>query len=200
MNTKNETSTNTLVENHLDVVKWVIRRHIHTNDNVYGLGFDDLFQEGCLYLMKAAETYNAERAGFETYAKKVVLNGLLSYCRQLSERHKKVAILPLDAPANSDQQCGDTFAELLDAQDDYADIDTLVFLAELKRKYTGTVRSGIEALEWRVKGYTVTDIAKLYGIKPNLVGARISRAAQVLRHNPYFSDYIDNPAVEKRAA
>ena len=200
VNTKMETYTKALVENNLDVVKWVIRRHIHTNENVCGLGFDDLFQEGCLYLLKAAETYDAERAGFETYAKTVVRNGLISHCRQISERNKKVTMLPLDTPANPRSEYGDTFTDLLEAQDAYTDIDTLVFLAELKRKYTGTVRSGIEALEWRVRGYTITEIAGMYGIKPNLVGARISRAAQVLRHNPFFLDYTGAPAVEKRAA
>ena len=198
MNTKNEAEI--LVENHLDIVKWVIRKHIHTNENAYGLGFDDLFQEGCLYLLKAAKTYNSERAGFETYAKTVVRNGLISYCRQLSKRHKKITMLPLDTISKSSSEYHDTFADLLEEQDAYADIDTLIFLAELKQGYTGTVRSGIEALEWRVKGYTVTDIACMYGIKPNLVGARISRAAQVLRQNPYFSEYKRKVSVEKCAA
>ena len=198
MNTKTE--VNILVETHLDVVKWVIRKHIYTNKNIYGFEFDDLFQEGCLCLWKAAETYIPERAEFKTYAQKVVKNGLISYCRKLSERNTKISILSLDAPLNSDKPNRTTFAEILTTADVYTDIDTLAFLSQLKQEYTGTIRLGIEALEWLVRGYTITEIAEIYGIKPNLVGARISRATQYLRQNSYFSEYINKADVEKRAA
>ena len=42
-------------------------------------------------------------------------------------------------------------------------------------------RLGVEALELKVKGLNGTDIAKLYNVKPNQVGAWISRAAQKIR-------------------
>jgi len=198
VNAKNEATT--LVETHLDVVKWVIRSHIHVNEAVCGLGFDDLFQEGCIWLWKAALSYDAERAGFKTYAKTVVKNGLISYCRKLSGHGAKVSVLSLDAPVHPENPCGAAFADFLEAPDAYADLDTLAFLSELKQGYTGTVRAGIEALEWFIQGYTITEIAGICGVKPNLVGARISRAAQVLRQTPYFAERGGKPAVEKRAA
>ena len=42
-------------------------------------------------------------------------------------------------------------------------------------------RLGVEALELKVKGLSGSDIARLYGAKPNQVGAWISRAAQKIR-------------------
>ena len=73
-----------LVSQNLPVVHWVICDYIHVNPTICGLEYSDLFQEGCLWLCKAAATYKDDgRAQFSTYAKTVVKNGLLSYCRKV---------------------------------------------------------------------------------------------------------------------
>lgn len=64
----------TLVEKNLSIVHWVIVNNIHVNPGICGLEYGDLFQEGCLWLCKAAFTYHAGQAQFSTYAKKVVKN------------------------------------------------------------------------------------------------------------------------------
>ena len=56
----------------------------------------------------------------------------------------------------------------------------------MKREYSGTARLGIEAIELKLKGYSGKEIADMYGVKPNLVGAWISRAKQKLRKNQVF--------------
>ena len=60
----------TLVEKNLSIVHWVIVNNIHVNPGICGLEYGDLFQEGCLWLCKAAFTYHAGQAQFSTYAKK----------------------------------------------------------------------------------------------------------------------------------
>ena len=50
-----------------------------------------------------------------------------------------------------------------------------------KRAYSGVAKLGVEALELKIAGYSGTDIAELYGVKPNHVGAWITRAAQKLK-------------------
>ena len=59
-----------LVERHLSIVYWIIRENISVNGSVYGFEYDDLYQEGCLWLCHAAISYNAELAKFPTFAKK----------------------------------------------------------------------------------------------------------------------------------
>lgn len=54
-------------------------------------------------------------------------------------------------------------------------------LAYGKRAYSGVARLGVEALELKIAGYSGADIAKLYGVQPNHVGAWISRAAKKLK-------------------
>ena len=63
--------------------------YIHVNPTICGLEYSDLFQEGCVWLCKAVATYEDDgRAQFATYAKTVVKNGLLSYCRKICNRGK----------------------------------------------------------------------------------------------------------------
>ena len=62
----------------------------------------------------------------------------------------------------------------------------LAALRKARSEYTGVVRLGIEALELKVNGMSGQEIAAMYGVKPNLVGAWISRAAQRLRRNREF--------------
>ena len=71
-------------------------------------------------------------------------------------------------------------------------MDVTQLLHHMKRQYTGTIRLGIEAIEWKVKGYSGKEIAAMYGVKPNLVGAWISRAKQKLRQNQVFILWMDD--------
>ena len=70
-----------------------------------------------------------------------------------------------------------------------------MLLQSVKRQYSGTIRLGIEAIEWKVKGLSGAEIAKMYGVKPNLVGAWIARAASRLKKNGDFMEYF-NRSVE----
>jgi DNA-directed RNA polymerase specialized sigma subunit len=47
-----------LVSGHLRVVEDTIRYHIRANENVQGLGYDDLYQEGCVALCRASQASN----------------------------------------------------------------------------------------------------------------------------------------------
>ena len=89
----------TLVEKNLSIVHWVIVNNIHVNPGICGLEYGDLFQEGCLWLCKAAFTYNAGQAQFSTYAKKVVKNGLLSYCRKICSQGRHISRLIIGSMA-----------------------------------------------------------------------------------------------------
>lgn len=46
------------VEDHLALVEQVLRRSIKTNETVDGMGHDDLYQEGCIALCRAAVSYD----------------------------------------------------------------------------------------------------------------------------------------------
>ena len=180
---KLSTEQQEMVEQHLDLVSIIIRKYIITNEQVRGLEYDDLYQYGCLALCKAAYLYDG-RVKFETFAGKVIRNALLDEC------HKAMAVdsrsLSYDASVNSDDDGGDTFADLLG---DTSDMTDRLFSEELmsivqtaKKTHKGAVLKGIEAIELRIKGYSGAEIARMYGVKNNNVTSWISKATAVLKH------------------
>ncbi len=178
-----------LVEEHLSVVHWTIRKHIHVNESIYGMGYDDLFQEGCIWLCHAAVSYQAEQAQFATYAKTVVRNGLISYCRQLCSRQSHFVRLSIGEHGEIFTEayipdCSDTFNSY------FSILETLDFLESLAPNYHGVAKLGIEALKLKIKGMSITEIAQLYNVPASHVGAWISRSAQKLKKDPNFLSVI----------
>lgn len=178
-----------LAEQHLNIVSRVICRYIIVNETLFGFEYDDIYQEGCIWLCKAAASFRPElRVPFDAYAEKVVANGLRTYCRLMYGRQKRGCCIPLDADLNItrlilEQAPSPAYhheEELL------AQMDAARLLHHMKREYSGTARLGIEAIELKLKGYSGKEIADMYGVKPNLVGAWISRAKQKLRKNQVF--------------
>ena len=178
----------TLVETNLAAVTWVLRESIHPNERIPGLGYDDLYQEGCLWLCQAAQTFDADRAQFATYAKKVIRNGLISYCRQQQARQSHVAQLAVDEDGNLIGR--DPFVADKDTTTQQAEMETIELLHTHAAKYSGVARLGIEALSLKVKGMSISEIAALYDVPPAHVGAWISRGKEKLRQDRTFMSSI----------
>lgn len=183
----------TLVEAHLHLVRWTIRRYIDTDETVVGLGFDDLFQEGAIGLCRAAATYDGTSARFSTYAVTVIRNHLMDHCRNIQASRKRIPVVSMD-DCEGDNPVTPASADDADAL--LSEIASAELLAHFKRKYRGTARLGIEALEWKVKGYGVSDIAQLYHARPNYIGACVSRSVAKLRQEWETREFFSAP-VEK---
>lgn len=169
---------NTVTDN-IGLVEKVIRRHISINNDINGLGFDDLVQAGSIGLCVAAQTFNGSVL-FETYASKVIHNHLIDHCRAVLRTHKRMVL----SDDNSSFEIVST--PLNDTDNIITDIDIGRLFYEAKRKYTGCVLKGIEALELKINGYSGKEIAAIYGVTPNLVGAWISKAVKQLRSDDIF--------------
>lgn len=173
----------TLVEDNLLVIDKVIRLFIRPDETVCGLSRDDLYQEGAIALCKAASTYDGRSAQFSTYAIAVVRNHLLNHCKSVNTRQKKLPTVSLDMesqedgrpPSIQEPSVPDGTERLI------GDWATAELLSDCKRRYSGVAKLGVEALELKIAGYSGTDIAKLYGVRPNHVGAWISRAAKKMK-------------------
>lgn len=173
-----------LVESHLSVVYWVIRDNISVNETVYGFEYDDLYQEGCLWLCHAAASYDSGLAKFPTYAKKVVRNGLLSYCRQMYALQKNFIKTAPYENENLLNECPAHRPDTFTAQT--GTMETLELLSSAARGFSGVSKLGTEALALKVQGYANSEIAARYHAPPSHVGAWVSRAAKKLRDSPSF--------------
>lgn len=178
-----------LITAHLSIVHWVICENICVNENAFGYGYDDLFQEGCIWLCHAAMTYDMTLAQFGTYAKTVVRNGLYSYCRQVSILQGRYTYfsegeygeLTVDG---KEVTAPDTFTQQLSL------IETLDLLESRVQHYNGVARLGIKALELKIKGMSVTEIARHYNVPVSHVGAWITRSTEKLKNDPVFLSEI----------
>lgn len=187
-----------LVEQNLNIVSRVIYRYIIVNETLVGFEYDDLYQEGCIWLCKAAVSFQPDKGiPFSSYATKVVTNGLLTYCRLMCGKQKRVCSLSLYTDPELIQFVLEQIPDSAHREEDMiSEIDAMQLLRRMKQQYTGTARLGIEAIELLVKGYSGKEIAAMYNVKPNLVGAWISRAKSKLKQNGTFMGYFQR-SVEK---
>ena len=138
----------------------------------------------------AATTYNPERSQFSTYAKRIVCNGLFSYCRQMHSRQSYFTYFAVDKQGNLLAN-GEPYVLVDDFDIQINMIETLDLLAYAEKKYQGVTKLGIEALKLKLKGISVSEIASLYHVPPPHVGAWISRATQKLRKDtPFLSGLL----------
>lgn len=165
-----------LVEDNLSVVSWVLHDSICVNPGIYGLAYDDLFQEGCLLLCKAALSYDSARASFPTYAKQVVRNGLISYCRS-TLRHEKLFHSSLRLLSNSETCVPDDWEISLNT------METLTMLEAMKPRYQAAGRRCLDALSLRIQGQTLEQIASVYHVTPRHIATWLTRAKQQLLRN-----------------
>ena len=175
-----------LIEESLPLVRWTVKRYFACDEGVVGLAYDDLYQEGCIALCRAAAAYDAQRGEFDTFAVTVIRNHLIDYCRTISADARGQPVASLDEMAESGWE-GDSPERLMERTNRsqeaaVSEMNADSFLESRRVRYQGAARLGVEALELKImEGYGVSDIAKRYGEKPNRVGAWMSRAAKKIR-------------------
>ena len=183
-----QTQQQTVLE-HLHLVPQVIRTRIRKNETVYGLGCEELMQEGYLLLCRAAVSYDPQSGDFAPYAKKVIYNGLISHCRKVYQYESRFYPLKTDEhgnplPLSEKHFKEDTFAQRMEM------IEIVDLLSFYSQQYQGTTKRGIEALSWKMQGVGISEIAEHLQVPPSHVGAWISKAKLALRCNPGFREII----------
>lgn len=168
-----------LVENNLHIVSNVIISSIGVNESIQGLGYDDLYQTGCMALCHAAKTYCSKKASFATFARVVVKNALISHCRSVNKTQSQ--ILYLDAPVADESSM--TFADTIEDKNFHAfnDVEVYYMLTEAEKHLSGVSKKGIQALKLKYMGLSGIEIARYYGVNPNHVAAWITRAVYKLK-------------------
>ena len=117
------------IRGNLRLVLSVIRRFSVSNENV-----DDLFQIGCIGLIKSINTYNpGKNIKLATYASRCIENEILMYLRRTSKMKMEVSF---DEPLNVDWDGNELLlSDILGTEDDiiYKDMEVEVEKKLLKR-------------------------------------------------------------------
>lgn len=172
-----------LAAENLAVVDCVIRRRIGVK-GISMMEYEDYYSVGSEALCRAAMTYKPESGSFIPYASITVYNAIVDYCRKQG-RH---LALHVDLELQDDFDMASlNFMSVEDGTDEKISYqDLLGTLAQCKKKYSGVVLRGIEALELKSMGFTTGEIAKKHGTTVNSINAWISKARARLCEDPDF--------------
>lgn len=130
---------------------------------------EDLYQEGCIGLIKAVESGDPEHPYYETYLQKAIWNRMLRKI-ELSEKFSKYEVLP-DEEFDEDGKSFSTGVpseKIAKVEPDSASLyENAIFeyMREKVKEEGVKLRKGLEFLIFEVKGYRQKDIANMYNLK-----------------------------------
>ena len=155
----------TMVENNMALVT-----HIVTKFN--GVAeFDDLFQVGCIGLIKAVRAFDESKGfAFSTFATPAVRNEILIYLRRERNRIKTSSLNKIISDENM-YEVGDLIASDFSLDDEIVCRDLLKHLNIELGKLNARDR---KIVIWYINGYKQPDIAKQIGVSQSQI-SRIIR-------------------------
>ena len=157
-------SRDELITNNMKLVHYVIHRNFPT----FGKN-EDVFQEGCIGLIKAADSYDETKGEFRNYAYTSILNTIRSY---FNRNKQDVEILSLDYETDM----GDDCVTLLDViPDDTSDkwfdkVERDIFISSLTNQEK-------EVVKLMKEGKTNNEIAEMFGVTRQ----RVQKISSVIR-------------------
>ena len=185
-----------IFEKHLDVVRRALTCVPFNNHSIDRCP-EDLYQEGCIRLHELIVSgADKKKKSFEDYAFISVRNRYLDICRAAARTEE--CVMSIDEAFVREDYEGFDLLSALDTSVDTAETaisniliaNAVAEIINAKKDCNGVILKGIDSILYRIKGYSVTDIAEIYGVPPNHVGAWMSRAKKILCSNPAVSETV----------
>lgn len=168
-----------LVEQNLNLVHFVINRWFDDLPAIFE--YEDLYQSGCIGLMRAARTYDHDRGiAFSTYAVPKI-RGAITITLKPSQRQK---CIPIDCLVSLDNTIVSgsltTYKDVLaDSRDIDDDVSAKICLQQILKMLN---RKDRELIKLRLLGYTQHEIAKTQDVSQEWVSKRIKNIKRRLKN------------------
>ena len=165
-----------IVEENMGLVGKVIKDKVRQLGQPSVPSYDDLFQTGCIGLIKAAMT---DKGGtFSTYAYRLIWNEI---CDELVRNTRLVL----------NEQPADAIEISKQVQDPLETHDLRHTLQQAKEQAHGGAARGIECLELMVQGYNSQEIGDIVGADAGTVRMWMTRARKYLKGLPELRQYAE---------
>ena len=169
-----------IVEENMGLVGKVIKDKVRQLGQPGTPSYDDLFQTGCIGLIKAAMS---DRGGtFSTYAYRLIWNEI---CDELVRNTRLVL----------NEQSADTIEILAQSSAQESDplelYDLKHILRQAKEQACGGAARGIECLELMAQGYSSQEIGTIVGADSGTVRMWMTRARRYLKGIPELRQYAE---------
>ena len=155
---------------HLGLVTFVIKKHFSSTR----LEYDDLFQIGCIGLIKATRAFEPSRGAFSSFAVKVIWQTIANALQH--DRRKNAPTISLDKPITGDG--GDSFLDTLPAEVNVE--KTVANHDAVKRALQSIGPTARTIILMRADGKTQDEIARAMGTSIQNVQQCIKRAHERL--------------------
>jgi RNA polymerase sigma factor (sigma-70 family) len=163
-----------LIVDNMGLVGQVIKDRVHNVNGIGVFGYDDLFQIGCVGLMKAADTFKPGKSQFSTYAYTVIRNEIFDALEYATvRRNRETAADMAHAPYSRTDDLPDISLH---------DLNRILDVAQSES--SGVIKKGIIALRLLSQGYTYREIGERMNVSANNVSAWVARARKALRARP----------------
>lgn len=169
-----------VVEDNMGLVGKVIKDKVRQLGQPGIPSYDDLFQTGCMGLIKAAMT---DKGGtFSTYAYRLIWNEI---CDELVRNTRLVL----------NEQPADTIEILTKSSEQFPDPlethDLRHIIQQAKKQAHGGTAKGIECLELTVQGYSSHEVGNIVGADSGTVRMWMTRARKYLKCIPELQQYAE---------
>lgn len=169
-----------IVEENMGLVGKVIKDKVRQLGQPGTPSYDDLFQTGCIGLIKAAMT---DKGGtFSTYAYRLIWNEI---CDDLIRNTRLVLN---EQPADTIEILTKSSEQLPDPLETH---DLRHIFQQAKALARGGAARGIECLELTIQGYSSQEISRIVGADPGTVRMWITRARKYLKGIPELRQYAE---------
>lgn len=188
------TKRNELVMEYLPLVDSVLNYFKGNDTGVHTL--EDLYQEGCIGLIKAVEKGDPKHPHFETYLKKAVWNSMMRKI-ELTEKFDLHEILPnAEYDENGDEVTTGVPPEwIAKVEPDSTSIYENALFEYMRDKVKdkgAKLQKGLEFLFLEAKGYKQQDIANMYNFQRKSVSAYISEVKNFFENDNQLRAYLEN--------
>lgn len=180
-----------LIKENSRLIKITINKYINLDTSKSYLSIEDIYQIGCLGLLKAIRTFDTSKNNvFSSYAIPVIRNTIYSELKK-----------------DSSIECFDSFDDeenisLLNhpslIKNNNVETDDKIFketqqklLFNIAKKYKGIAGKGVLAIHLLTEGYSYKSIAKKFNTTDKNITAWVSRARAKLKNEKEIIDFLE---------
>lgn len=175
-----------LVTTHLSLVPRMVHALTRSYSHLSQEEFEELTQTGYLALCSAAMKWNPTQP-FPPYARAAIRNAIYDYWRDYGKRKNIFCSLDALLTAEDGSPYEPEFAlhtkKTVSPEQAVILGESASYLKALEDTGNTPMKKGIASLRLQQKGYTSTEVAKIYGVSSNHVRAWQSKARKQLRQN-----------------
>ncbi|CEI72953.1 sigma-70 family RNA polymerase sigma factor [Romboutsia hominis] len=192
MNTKEY--VNQLVNENINIVGFVLNKWYGAFKSRYPELIEDLYQEGCIGLFKAARIYDESKGSFGTLAVVCIRGYMSKYIARYVKKHYDNPVISLDKTINNNENKEITVGDTL--EDIEYGFEEIEFMQNIKELYKILDEEEKLVLKLRKSGYSQRQIANVLKTSQPTAGRKLNKIREKLTSIESGVDYIDRKQKE----